>query len=98
MNPLVVVLATKRLTQLIVDDELTRPVRESIDAWAGDAPEFSFKDRVATLLSCGACTSVWAGAGILVASRFRVGRAASRVLAVSAAALAFDALVERLER
>lgn len=98
MNPVVVALATKRLTQLVVDDELTRPVREAIDGWAGNAPEFSFRDRVATLAACSACMSVWAGAGVLLAGRFALGRLLVRILAASGAALAIDAVVERLER
>jgi hypothetical protein len=98
VNPVLVALATKRLTQLAVEDELTRPVREWIDRWAGDAPEFSFRDRVATLTSCSACMSVWMGAGILLAGRCSLGRLAIRVLAASASALAIDAVLERLER
>lgn len=98
MNPLVVVLATKRLTQLIVEDELTKPLQLAINKWAADAPEFSFRDRIATLSGCQACMSVWAGAGILLASRLRVGQPLVRVLAASAAALFLHAVVERLER
>jgi Protein of unknown function (DUF1360) len=98
VNPVVVVLATKRLTQLIVEDELTRPVREAIDHWAKGAAEFSFRDRVATLAMCPACMSVWAGGAILLAGRHPVGRALSGVLAASGAALLLEAIVGRLER
>jgi len=98
VNPLVAVLATKRLTQLVVEDELTRPVREAIDNWARGSKEFSLRDRVATLASCPACMSVWCGAAILAAAHHPVGRALSRVLAASGAALLLEAVVGRLER
>lgn len=98
MNPITLALATQRLTQLITEDELTRPVREAINSWAAGAEEFSFKDRVATLASCQACMSVWAGAGVLVASRFRVGQPLIRVLAGSGVALLLTAAKDRLDR
>jgi hypothetical protein len=98
MNPVVTVLATQRLTQLVTEDELTRPFREGVNRWAGNAAEFSFKDRVATLVMCPACMSVWSGAGILLASRFRVGRVLVRVLAASGAALIVNAGIKRVER
>lgn len=98
MNPVTAVLAVQRLTQLITEDELTRPFREGLNKWAGDAPEFSFRDRVATLFMCSACMSVWSAGGILLASRFRVGRVLVRVMAGSGAALMVNAVVKRLER
>lgn len=98
MNPVVVALATKRLTQLIVEDELTRPLREAVDRWAHGAPEFSFRDRVATLVMCPACMSVWSGGAILLAGRHPVGRLLARILAASGAALILEAIVGRLER
>lgn len=98
MNPVTLALATQRLTQLITGDELTRPVRESINNWADGAEEFSFKDRIATLASCQACMSVWSAAAILVASRFRLVQPLIRILAGSEVALLLDAVKERLDR
>lgn len=98
MNPVVVALATKRLTQLLVEDELTRPLREKIDHWARGAEEFSLRDRVATLVMCPACMSVWSAGAVLLAHRHPVGRLLARVLAASAAALILEAIVGRLER
>lgn len=98
MNPITLALATQRLTQLITEDELMRPVREAITHWAAGAKEFSFKDRVAVLVGCPACMSVWAGAGVLVASRFRIGQPLIRILAGSAVALLLTAVRERLDR
>lgn len=97
MNPFVVALATQRLTQLVTEDSLTEPIREAIDNWAAGAGRFSFKDRVAVLSGCPACISVWAGAGILLAGRSRVGRVLVRILAASAASLFADAVRKRLE-
>ena len=92
------VLATRRLTQLVVEDELTRPIRERIGQWADRHPQNSLPDRLAYLATCSACTSVWAAAGVLGATRLPAGRALVRVLALSAAALATQAVVDRLER
>lgn len=98
MNPITLALATQRLAQLITEDELMRPVRESINDWAKGAEEFSFKDRVAVLASCPACMSVWAAAGVLAASRFKAGRPLVRILAGSAAALMLTAAKDRIDR
>lgn len=98
MNPAVQVLATQRLVKLINEDEITRPIREKIFAWAEGAPEFSFRERVAAGIDCPACVSVWAAGGILAASRFRLGRMLVSVLALSAATLSVESVVQRLER
>lgn len=47
-------LATWRLTQAVTDDEITRPAREGVTRrWPGS--------RVAYLVTCRRCVSVWAG-------------------------------------
>jgi hypothetical protein len=94
----VLVLATQRLTQLVVEDDITRPLRIAVSRWAQGHDEFSFRERVDFALNCGACASVYAGAAVLLADRFTVGRALLRVLSASAAALAAKAVVEKLER
>jgi hypothetical protein len=86
---LILALATARLTQLVVDDTITEPVRESVGA------KFPVLDEI---VNCHACTSVWAGAGILVAEQTGVGRFLVRVLALSQAALAVKAVIERIDR
>lgn len=59
MNPVLKLgleaLAASRLTRLVVDDHITEPLREKI--WAVDPPE---KMRVGFVVTCHACTSVWA--------------------------------------
>lgn len=47
-------LAVDRIVQLIVDDEITRPIREGIERrWPGS--------KLSYLVGCKACVSVWAG-------------------------------------
>lgn len=98
MNAIAAVFATHRLATLIVEDEITRPVREAVFDWAEGAEEFSLRERVASALDCKACMSVWSGAAVLVACQFRVGRWAVGILAASGAALALESVVQRLER
>jgi hypothetical protein len=90
------VVATQRLTQLITEDEIARPIREKVNNWAGDAPEFSAKERLAYMVECPACTSIWAGGLVAVLSTFRLGRILNGVLALSGAALAVDATINRI--
>jgi hypothetical protein len=47
-------LAVHRLTRLLVDDEVTRPLRERLAARG---------DRAAYLTTCPRCVSVWVAAG-----------------------------------
>lgn len=89
-------LATQRLTQLVVEDEITTPIRRKVSEWARGAEEFSFKERVDFALNCHACASVYAGAAVLLADRTAVGRMLVRVLALSQSSLYGKAAVERL--
>lgn len=107
-------LATARLTQLVVDDEITGPVRAAIDSRAiSELPDTrtisgklvvppSAQNRAWSVLdeivNCHACSSVWAGAGVLIAEQTGVGRFLVRVLALSQAALAVKAVIERIDR
>lgn len=52
------VAATQRLTNIITDEEITRPAREWITA---TMPEGS---RLTYLVNCPRCVSVWAGLAI----------------------------------
>ena len=52
-------LAAWRLTELVVADEITRPIRDSVaKRWPGS--------KAAYLVQCPACTSVWAAAAVLL--------------------------------
>lgn len=97
-SALAAVLATQRLTQLITEDEITRPIREKTNVWAGDAPEFSVKERLAYIVECPACTSIWAAGVVLGLSQFRIGRILNKILAFSGAALIVNGTVERITR
>lgn len=47
--------ATARLTRLVVDDEITREMREAVEGlWPGS--------KAAYFVTCPYCVSVWAGA------------------------------------
>jgi hypothetical protein len=98
MKHLILALATARLTQLVVDDEITAPVREAIGEKAEEQTFQGPFDVLSEIVNCHACTSVWAGAGILVAEQTGVGRFLVRVLALSQAALAVKAVIERIDR
>jgi hypothetical protein len=86
-------IACIRLTDLVVDDEVTRPAREWVGKrWPGG--------RLSFLLSCKRCTSVWAAAVVAV-----LPRRACTVLALSQATIwvndavdqrAADALTRRM--
>jgi hypothetical protein len=68
-------LATWRLTELVVEDELTRPLREAVTKrWPGS--------RAAYVATCKRCVSVWAGATTLLLPRWM-----NTALAVSAATI-----------
>lgn len=49
--------ATRRITTLVVNDEITRPMREWVTEHYPDS-------RVTYLVNCPHCVSVWAGAAI----------------------------------
>ena len=95
MNPLILIAATQRLTQLVAEDEITAPIRNKIEVWAEKHPEGSFPDRIAYAINCKACSSVWAARAVLAVSHSRVGAVLLRGLALSAAALAADRLREK---
>lgn len=98
MNPVVLALATQRLTQLITEDEIARPAREAVTQWAAPHPEYSVPERVSTLIGCPACVSIWAAAGVLLASRVAPGRVLVRILAASGASLIIAEGLRKLER
>lgn len=66
------ILATKRVTRLVVEDEITRPVR----VWVEEHNE-----PMGYLVRCPACISFWAALLVLVLPRFlRVALAASEAV------------------
>ncbi len=93
---LIVVAATYRLTELIVSDEITRPLRIKIGEWARDADEFSVQERIDYVVNCPVCTSIWAGTIVHALETFRVGRWVNGILAASAASLMWGAIGDRV--
>lgn len=101
-------LAAARLTQLIVDDEITATLRDRIERAATNAeyappPAKNWGpvalEKLDTIVQCHACSSVWAGGGVLVAEQAGpVGRFLVRTLALSQAALAVKSVIERIDR
>lgn len=89
-------LATQRLTQLVVKDEITRPVRELVTNWADRHPPETLPDRLGYLVDCPACASVWAAGAVMVLRRFPAGRWIIGVLALSGAALMAKAATDKL--
>lgn len=79
-------LAVDRLTRLVTEDEVTRPIREAV---VGRWPD----SKVSYLATCRACVSVWAG---LAVSSGLVPRPVSWALTLSAAVLWIDRQDERV--
>lgn len=83
---LVGVLAVDRLVRLVVDDEISRPLRNWVD---GKWPD----SKVSYLVHCKACVSVYAG---LLVSSGLAPRKVIWALALSGAVLAADRQDERI--
>jgi hypothetical protein len=78
------ILATKRVVRLVVEDEVMRPVREILGK----------KDpRLAYLVGCKACSSVWAG----LINVYLMPRSVKVALALSEAAILADLATHHLE-
>lgn len=98
LDPVTTVLAAARLTSLIAEDELTQPVRNVVDDWAQVAPDNILRNRLAYLVSCSRCVSVWAGAAVLLAQVVPVARPLVKALALSQAALGALTVLDAIER
>jgi hypothetical protein len=82
-------LATYRLTRLVIEDEVTAPLRDA--AYARLKPG----GKLAYLLSCPWCVSIWAG-GALSVLRAASPRAANVVSTALAASAVTGVLYEKL--
>ncbi|HEY5786506.1 MAG TPA: DUF1360 domain-containing protein [Microlunatus sp.] len=85
-------LAVHRLTRLVVEDEIMRPARLAVDEWAKDADMFTPRERVATLIQCKRCVSIWAAAAVIALEATRPGRILTSILAASDAGILLDLL------
>lgn len=78
-------LAVSRIARLVVDDEISKPIREAVSkTWPGSPLE--------TLIGCRACVSVW-GAGLVVANL--VPRKVRLLLALSEVAVMVERMIDR---
>jgi hypothetical protein len=74
---LVRALAVRRLTELVVDDEVSKPLRDAVEArWPGS--------RAAYLLTCKRCVSVWAGLLIVICPAWLTGALAYSAVTILA--------------
>lgn len=74
------VLATERVTRLVVEDEITRELRYWVQSkWP--------TSKVSYLVTCPYCVSVWAGLAVSVVRRRPIGRALLYGLALSQATI-----------
>lgn len=86
MNLITLTLATARLTRLVVEDDISQPIRDRAMA---------SRSIVGDVVQCRRCTSVWAAAAILIVSR--ISPQLARMLAISEMAITTMALVDALE-
>lgn len=57
------VMAAWRITRLIVDDEITRELRDAVEEHFGEDSKWTY------LVNCPYCVSVWAGLAVMVLPR-----------------------------
>ena len=98
MESLLGALAVWRLTKLVTEDEITRPLREKVVLWSDKGEDDSFRDQLGYLVECRACVSIWASAAVVgLGMMGRPGRLLVQTLAGSAAALVLAGAVDKLE-
>lgn len=79
-------MAVDRIAQLVVEDEITRPIREAVERKWPDS-------KLSYLVGCKACVSVWAG---LLVSSGKVPHWIVSALAASKAVILIDRNDERI--
>ena len=89
MIMLVLFLATRRLTSLIVDDTIFNKYREQI--WKNHSPNESL---IGYLLTCRRCSSIWAAGMTLLLTRYSSGKLILDILALSEATILLDESIE----
>lgn len=83
-------LAAWRLTHLVVEDELTAPLRDWVsERWPERKPAY--------LIRCPWCVGIWAGLTVAALSGSRPGRWLCRALAVGGCAPVIEAAVGLLD-
>lgn len=62
-------LAVWRLTRLLAVDGLTSDLRDWVTEWAETGPPSTSKNKLAELVGCPHCVSVWAALGVVCVAR-----------------------------
>ena len=88
LNSVIDALATHRLTKLVVDDEIARPIREKIFDKFGEPSE----SKLSFAITCPWCTSMWVGLGVVAAGT--IAPKAWRPLAYALALSSVTGLIE----
>lgn len=86
---LVILLAGRRLTRLVIDDKITEPVRDQI--WK----TFPSESPAGYFISCRKCVSIWTA--FTAVSLYRLGKygiLTADVLAISEASIMVDDVLE----
>lgn len=83
--------AIHRVTDLVVDDEITRPLREAVGRrWPGS--------KVAYLLTCRRCVSVWAAVALAACPAWLIDALAGSAVTILADEWRTERGVRALER
>jgi hypothetical protein len=87
----VIALAAQRVARAISTDDVSRPLRDALDRWAGNGT--GFRSTLTRLIACPVCTGWWASFAVssVWSGRMRIRRGLS-----VAGAQVLLALVERL--
>lgn len=92
-------LATYRLTRLVVKDGIMKTPRDAVLRWAlKPAWGRARHPKIAELVECPWCVSMYAAAAVLVMRRSSAGRGLLAVLALSAAAGGMAEIIETIDK
>lgn len=91
MRSLVLFLATRRITGLVVDDTIFDRARDQV--WDAYPPETSL---VGYFLTCRRCSSIWAALIVLILARRSSTRLILDILALSEASILLDSGIEAI--
>ena len=91
MRSLVLFLATRRITGLVVDDTIFNRARDQV--WDAYPPETSL---VGYFLTCRRCSSIWAALIVLILARRSSTRLILDILALSEASILLDSGIEAI--
>lgn len=91
----VLTLATYRATKLVIDDEITRELREEAYAQIDKIPNVTIRNKAAYLLGCPWCVSIYS-AGFLLVLRHVAPKAYEFLIHLLAASAVTGILYEKV--